>query len=576
METLDLGGVTVQRDHPVPMRDGVTLAADLYCPNGVHEPLPVLLQRTPYNKRFAQTGVYQHPAWYARQGYVVVVQDTRGRFASEGDFVPYACEAEDGVDTIAWAAALPDTTGLVGTIGFSYAGMNQLLTAGLDPPSLACMAVGCASTDFHDGWTYRGGALQLAFVLSWTIQALAAPDAIRRQDLAGARNIRDWALNLSQAFKRPLSAWLKSGELPWFFNDWIKHEARDEYWASLVPPTLHRDITVPCLHVTGWYDTFIEGGLRNFQQLCLESTAGAAQYLVVGPWQHVPWIPLNGIIDHGQTAENPIDDLQLRWFDHWLKGRPLNEVWSKVRYFLMGANCWNEARHWPPRAETCTLYLHSSGCAGSRQRDGRLLLEPPLDQPPDVFVYDPGDPVPSVGGNSCCRADVAPVGAFDQRGVELRNDVLVYTSSPLYADCDVVGAVELVLHAASDAPDTDWTAKLVDVHPDGAAINICDGILRARYRESLALPKPLLPGDIHQYRISLGATAMRFKAGHAIRLEVSSSNFPCYDANPNTGGRLATEEPIDARLATQIVYHQPDRESRLILTVGPSRPSFAP
>ncbi len=296
---------------------------------------------------------------------------------------------------------------------------------------------------------------------------------------------------------------------------------------------------------------------------------------MVGPWQHVPWTPFNGVIDHGPTAENPIDELQLRWFDHWLKGRPINGPWPKVRFFLMGANCWKEAEHWPPRSETCTLYLHSSGSAGSRQCDGRLLLDPPVEQPPDIFVYDPGDPVPSVGGASCCRADIAPIGAFDQRGVELRNDVLVYTSPTLKVDCDVVGAVELVLHAASDAPDTDWTAKLVDVHSDGAAINICDGILRARYRDSLAHPRPLVPGEVYAYRIFLGPTAMRFKAGHAIRLEVSSSNFPCYDANPNTGAALATEDPINAQLATQIVYHQPGRESRLLLTVGQLPPSFA-
>src|SRR5262245_62870830 len=242
MATLDLGGVTVQRDCPVRMRDGVVLTADIYSPSGSHAPRPVLIQRTPYNKLFAQTGVYQHPAGYARDGYVVVVQDTRGRFASGGDFEPYAREAEDGADTIGWAAALPDTTGRVGTFGFSYAGMNQLLAAGLRPPALACMAVGCAGSDFHDGWTYRGGALQLAFVLSWTIQALAGPDAVRRQDRDAARRVHDIAINVPQALKRPLTAWLRSGELPRFFADWIEHEARDDYWASLIPSTLHRDI----------------------------------------------------------------------------------------------------------------------------------------------------------------------------------------------------------------------------------------------------------------------------------------------------------------------------------------------
>lgn len=563
----DFGGVTLERGHDVPMRDGVVLSADLYRPAG-KERFPVLLQRTPYNKTFAQTGVYAHPAWYARQGYVVVVQDVRGRGASGGRFDPYCHEAEDGADTIWWAASLEGTTGQVGTFGFSYAGINQILAAGERPAGLACAAVGMAGHDFYDGWTYRGGALQLAFIVSWTLQALAVPDALKRGDRDTAAVVTKLAADLPTAYRTLFSDLLRTAPLPECFRDWVEHDSYDEFWRRLSPKQALDAMNVPCLHVGGWYDVFIGGTLKNFAALRERAGRHAPQYLVVGPWQHIPWARLNGDVDAGSAGDNCIDRLQIEWFDHWLKGRPLDRSGRAVRYFELGSNVWQEGATWPPAsARPLELFLHSDGRANSLSGDGVLSETALKREPPDIFVYDPSEPVPSIGGASCCRADAAPVGAFDQRAVEIRNDVLVYTGDELEEAVHIAGPVEAVLYASTDAPDTDFTAKLVDVFPDGRAINLCDGIFRARFRSGFELPAPLSPGEVIEYRIDLGATANCFGRGHRIRLEVSSSSFPAYDVNDNTGARAVERESFAARLATQVILHDDAHPSRLRLTV---------
>ena len=261
--------------------------------------------------------------------------------------------------------------------------MNQLLAAGLDPPALACMSVGCAGSDFHEGWTYRGGALQLAFILSWTIQALAGPDAVRRQDRNGPADPR-LGPQCAASAQRPLTAWLKSGELPPFFSDWIDHEARDDYWASLIPSSLYRDIAVPCLHVTGWYDIFVEGGLRNFQRLSLESAAAGTQHLVVGPWQHVPW--MRSMASSTMARQRRTRSMICSSLVQPLaESAAMIEAWPKVRYFLMGADCWQSGE-----LAAAIRKLHPLSplvrMAGSLQSDGRLLLDPPVNSPPIVCL----------------------------------------------------------------------------------------------------------------------------------------------------------------------------------------------
>ncbi len=566
----DFGDVVLDADCAATMPDGVVLKADVYRPARPGR-YPVLLQRTPYNKRFAQTVVYQHPAWYARQGYVVIVQDVRGRYASGGDFNPYRSEAADGAATIDWAAGLNGTTGKVGTYGFSYAGINQLLAAGERPEALACAAAACAGDDFFAGWTYRGGALQLAFLLSWTLEALAIPDALRAGDMDLAARRRQAARNLPSIYATPLPELLKSGLLPDYFRDWIEHDTRDPYWQSVSTAAVYPAIDIPVLHVGGWYDIFLGGTLNNFQALAARHREQPLhQRLLIGPWQHAPWSRRNGAMDYGPAGDNRVDLAQLAWFDHWLKGRPLAADTPPVSYFLMSADTWVDGPAWPPAGvEPRDFFLHSDGRASSLSGSGTLTATSPDSEPPDIFVFDPGNPVPSLGGASCCQAATAPIGIFDQREVEIRNDVLVYTTAPLAedVDVDVVGEVEVILFAVTDAADTDWTAKLVDVEPGGWASNVCDGIVRARYAASLESPSLIAPGTITEFRIALGSTAKRFLKGHSIRLEVSSSSFPTYDINTNTGTRSVEADPWHARLATQTIFHDRDRPSCLRLPV---------
>jgi uncharacterized protein len=571
---LTLGGVAVERGVPATMRDGTVLRADVYRPEESGE-FPVLLMRTPYDKTTAQGLVLQHPAWYARRGYVVAVQDTRGRFASDGQFDPFRSEAEDGADTISWASSLPGSNGKVATYGFSYAGALQLLAAAERPAELACCAPAFTNDDYYDGWTYVGGAFNHAFIISWMVKQLAAADAQKQGNFPGAVSI------LRQGHNFPALYWMQplrdfplfreANVAPYFF-DWIEHDTRDDYWQQVSVRERYDRITVPCLHTGGWYDGFIEGTLANFAALAERAgdDPARAQRLVVGPWEHMPWGRVSGVRNFGEEADSFIDELQAQWFDYWLKGEGDVLDGPPVRLFVMGENRWREADAWPPadvRVEE--WFLRSSGRASSLSGDGALAREAPGDEHPDVYTYNPRTPVPSTGGKSASAADVAPVGPFDQSRVELRNDVLVYSTPPLEQDVEVTGTVELVLYAATDAPDTDWTAKLVDVDESGQAINLCDGIVRARFRESLEHPTPIEPDRVYEYHIRVGSTSNLFRRGHRIRLEVSSSNFPTYDMNANNGQRVGEKVLLKARVATQAVFHDADRASRLRLPVAP-------
>jgi uncharacterized protein len=567
-----VGDARVQRDVPARMRDGTNLRADVYRPQEPGE-YPVLVLRTPYDKTVAQQITYQHPAWYARRGYIVVSQDPRGRFASDGEFRPFRDEAEDTADTIAWAAGLPGGNGKVATYGFSYPGANQLLGAAEGPEALACIAPGFTGSDFYDGWTYVGGAFSLAFVVSWVEPLLALPDALKKGDLQASIALASQAANFPGLYwTQPLKSFplFKDNDVAPYFFEWLEHDTRDEYWQSISIRTRYDRIGVPALHFGGWYDSFIEGTLENYAALAARAGDDPArlQRLVIGPWLHIPWAQYAGVRNFGDDAGNRLDELQLEWFDYWLKGEGDVESWPAVRLFTMGENRWHDHDAWPPRnARVTEWHLHSSGRATSLSGDGVLSREGPSDEPPDVFVYNPGWPVSSVGGRSCCIAEVAPMGPLEQRFAEIRNDVLVYSTSVLEEDVEVTGTVELVLFAATDAVDTDWTAKLVDVAPGGHAINLCDGIVRARYRESLEHPARIERNRVHEYRIRVGSTSNLFRRGHRIRLEVSSSNFPMFDINPNNGQRSGEATLLQAKVATQAVFHDAGRPSRLLLPI---------
>lgn len=563
--------VTLERNVPCVMRDGCTLYADIYRPEG-EGPFPVILMRLPYDKTGAENISYTDPSWYARHGYLVVIQDNRGRCLSEGEFVPFLHEAEDGFDTIEWAARLPGSDGQVGMYGFSYAGATQLLPATLRPPSLRTICPAMTGSQYYEGWTYTQGALSLAFAMSWATQ-LASGNA-RREGEAGAlaqldmafAGITGWHWFLPLAAFPPLSAGFGG-----YFFDWLAHPTYDDYWRRWSIDEDYSRITTPALHVAGWYDVFLAGTVKNYVGLRDGAGTGeaqAGQKLVIGPWLHMPWAPLS---DSPQdVAPTVVDDLQLRWFNHFLKGEESGVLIWPVWLYVMGAEVWRGYESWPPPgARPVRWYLHSGGRANSCFGDGRLSRDEPQDEPPDFFTYDPAYPNQSLGGHSCCFSFVSPMGPADQSASEGTNSVLCYTSAPLPEAMELIGEASVTLHAASSAVDTDWTARLCQVYPDGRSINLKEGIVRARYRESQTEPTLIEPHQVYQYEIALGPIGVHIPAGHRLRLTISSSDFPQWDRNLNTGGPLFGENLTQAVVARQTVLHNAVHASYLTVDTMP-------
>lgn len=564
------GGIRLSRNVAATMRDGTVLRADVYRPAevGVY---PTILMRVPYNKAVAQAPVYQHPTWYARHGYNVVIQDCRGRFASDGDFDPLRAEAEDGYDSVEWAARLPESNGRVGMYGFSYAGATQLLAASLQPPALKCCIPAFTASDYFDGWMYERGALKLSFVTAWTVQMLATHDALRRSGAAAAEMVARHAHDFPAIFRqRPLREFLllkETGAVPSFF-EWLEHDRRDEYWQQISLRDRYDDIEVPCLHIGGWYDVFSRGTIENYAEL--RRRAGAdlrrEQRLIMGPWIHVPWTPEASGPLLGESFANRIDVNQLQWFDQWLNDGETGPA-PRAEYFVMGANEWCAAEAWPPPAAEAELFFDSAGRANSRTGDGLLALTAPQGAAVDVFIYDPGNPVISSGGSSCCNKQVAPMGQGCQAGVESRNEVLLYTSLALSHDIEINGTPRVHLFAATSAADTDWVVRLTEVDQAGRSVNVAQGILRARFRNGLESPALVEPNVPREYVIDMNPTSWRFREGMRIRVQVTSSDFPAHDPNLNTGGNNTSETVFDAVVAIQTVFHDPAHPSRLVLPV---------
>jgi putative CocE/NonD family hydrolase len=569
----------VEHDVAVPMRDGVALLADLYLPDGPG-PWPALLQRTPYNKAggTAVSGMFDTRR-AVRAGYAVVIQDVRGRYVSPGEFEPFANELADGYDTVEWVAAQPWCNGRVGMFGNSYVGATQWLAAIARPPHLAAIAPTVTAADYHEGWLYQGGAFELGFGGTWgAALALAqlsraadwntADPAVQRQfdamdGLGGAL----WSL--------PLGEIAALAALP-AFQDWLAHPDLDDYWRRWRIADHYAHLDLPAFHTGGWYDIFLGGTLHNYTGMragAATPAARAAQRLTVGPWQHfMPFDNKVGEWNFGQRAAAATldwDGLLLRWLDWTLKGEANGtDDDLPVRLFVMGENRWRSENEWPLRRAVPTpYYLRGGGRANSRHGDGWLSLAPPAEEPADHYVYNPRDPVPTRGGGLCCSLVWSPAGVYDQRPVEDRPDVLVYSTPSLDRAIEVTGPITVTLYAATSAADTDWTAKLVDVHPDGYAQNLTDGILRARYRHGPERPTPLMPGAVERYEIDLWATSNVFLPGHRLRLEISSSNFPRFDRNPNTGARATGE--ADLQPAFQTICHDSARPSHVTLPVVP-------
>ena len=562
----EVAGIHAEMNVAITMRDGVTLRANIFRP-AEGGPVPALVLRIPYNKDAAQTYVYAHPAWYARHGYAVLVQDSRGRYASEGEFYPLRLDGEDGFDTIEWCAAQSWCDGKVGSYGFSIPGINQLLAAHLRPPSLITAIPAFYPSGMHDGFLYRGGALSLATLAQWAV-VIAADAAIRKDDIeALAQVVPADQLSGKWHSGTPLKDtpfFTTPDSLP-FIADYLAHPGQDDYWQEWNLPSRLGNIDISCLHVSGWYDTFIDKTMEIYE--AFSAAAQAEHRLLVGPWYHIPWTQQVGAIDYGWEARNFVDDYQIAWFDAQLKGdRSKLDALPMVRIFVTGANEWRDYDAWPLAGTSAeNWYLHSSGRANSLSGDGSLSPQVPGEEGADFFIYGPEGPVQSLGGHSCCLPDRAPMGPEDQRQVEYRNDVLVYSSMPLETSLFIAGKVNAVLHAASSAVDTDFTVKLCDVAPDGTAINITEGIIRARYRESLEREAMLEPNAIYEFAISVGVACHCFAAGHRVRVEVSSSNFPHFDRNPNNGKPFGEDNVMVT--ASQTVFHDSARASHIELPV---------
>ena len=554
--------VTIEHDVECRLPDGVVLRADVYRP-AVEVSLPVLLMRLPYGKTTAGANWgYAHPAWYASRGYVVAVQDVRGRYASDGEFTPFAHEAADGYDSVEWAGGLPGSNGKVGMYGFSYPGATQLLAAASQPPSLGAIAPGFTSAQFYDGWTYSGGALSLASVTAWA-SFLAVETARRRgDDIAHAGLLGALGAAPAMYWKLPLRDYLPllDVDAP-YFRDWLEHPSFDDYWRSTAVDQDFSRIAVPALHTGGWYDIFHAGTVANFRGI-----RAPGQKLLIGPWQHSPWRAIT-VGPRKDVGANEVDDWHLRFFDEVLKGERSGVFDHAGRVFVLGEN-WRDVDGWPPTGTVETsYYLHSGGRANSAYGDGLLSLDAPADERADVYLYDPLMPSLSYGGHSCCAEAIAPMGPADQEPYEASKGVLVYTTEPLQHDLVLLGDAAVDLYASSTALDTDFTARLCVVDRDGTSTNLKEGIIRARFRDSFAEPLLLEPGEVYRFSIRLGPIAARLEAGQRIRLDVASSDFPQWDRNLNTGGPLGLEPASAAVVATQAVFHDSARPSRLRLPV---------
>jgi uncharacterized protein len=552
------------------MRDGVAFRADIYRPDSDGK-FPVLLQRTPYNK--AETVDFGYRA--ASRGYVVIIQDVRGRYTSDGDWYTFIHEAEDGYDTIEWAAALPYSNGKVGMFGESYVGATQMLAATAHPPHLAGICPIVTASNYHEGWTYQGGAFEQWFSESWT--SILAQDTLNRQ-VKKASDARE-SENVLPLTRYPLFNSSTPGAiseatsvLAPYFLDWLEHPSYDDYWRRINLEERYSDVRVPALHVAAWYDLFLGGSLRNYAGLKARAATQDArdgQRLLVTIGGHAGSGQKIGQLDFGpEAAKYSDDEITLLWYDFLFKGVQ-NEFANgkRVKIFVLGLNQWRFEDDWPlARAKSTEYFLHSQTSADSSEGDGVLSTTPPASENADKFTYDPAKPVPTIGGPLCCGEHLAP-GPYNQSKLEERDDVLIYSTPPLEHDLEVTGPVHLDFFASSSAVDTDFTAKLVDVSTDGSAINLTEGILRARYRDSQESATPLTPGKVYPLTIDLWATSNLFRAGHRIRLEISSSNFPRFDRNLNTGESAATSSKMDT--ATNTILHDAQHPSALVLPIVP-------
>jgi hypothetical protein len=561
MPLVDCGsGIRLERGVVCKLSDGVSLVSDHYYPAD-DGPWPTLLMRQPYGRDIASTVVYAHPVWFARAGYHVAIQDVRGRGDSGGVFYPFLHESQDGAETIAWLRKHSASNGRIGMYGFSYQGATQLLAAAEQPEGLKCIAPHMTATDLYHGWFYHQGALRLSSALGWGIQMLRE-DARRR----GLREASDrlettWTDLRSQAAHAPYGAHaaISDPALPSYVRDWFFHRDPGEYWSAQDISNRLDRIQVPALHVSGWFDTYLEGSIAGY--LGLRSGAGSElarenQFLIAGPWMHIPWGDRVGDVKLGDRANIDINEILLRWFNNWLRDSHEFENEPRVRYFALGRNEWRRVEEWPEGARF-PLYLRSAGNANSRKGNGRLSCDAPdCDEPNDIFIYDPEVPVIAPGGTQALS------GPFDQGALELGNNLLVFTSEPVAREMEFLGQPTMKLFAASSAPSADFTAKIARITENGRCEFVSIGIARSSW---LFSHRTYAPDKIHLWEFTLEPIAVVLAPGERLRLEIASSAFPLYDRNPSTDVPPQLADSWNWQRSTQQVLHSPTHPSALFL-----------
>ncbi len=540
------------------MRDGVKLSADVFRPD-VKGQFPVILTRTPYRTvEGFQDAQNEEARFFAQHGYAYVIQDCRGKNDSEGVYRPFLDDDRvDGYDTVVWATRQPWSNGKVGTVGASYAAWNQWQTATLRPPGLKTMVCTVALPDPVLNVPYQNGALVL-----WMSEWMALIEGRRNTKTTSVNDARKnfWHLpirSIDEQFGRKDSR---------IWQEWVAHPSADSYWrAAFYQDKLDR-VRLPVLHVTGWYDDDIIGTHINYLAMTGSSRdekTRKSQKLIIGPWQHTVNVKRKlGEVDFGESALVNLRGTKLRWFDRWLKGAD-NGIDKEplVDIFTTGRNSWSKGSRWPyPNARPTRYYLHSKGRANTYSGDGMLSTAKPASEPDDAYVYDPGDPAPNIDD------DGNPAeGPFDQRPVERRNDVLVYSTPPLADELEVSGRITVSLFASTSRRDTDFWAQLTDVHPSGFSMHLTEGIIRGRYRKSLENAQLLTPGEVNEFSIDLWIISNAFQLGHRMRLDISSSSFPKYDRNPNTGSAFGQDSEL--LIAEQRVFHDLKHPSSVTLPI---------
>lgn len=522
-------------------RDCVRLDADVYRPEASGE-FPVLLMRQPYGRAIASTVVYAHPTWYASHGFIVVIQDVRGRGTSEGDFRLFEHEVADGFDTVEWAARLPQSNGRVGMYGFSYQGMTQLFAAQAQPPTLQAIAPAMVGYHPDADWAYENGALLLQAGVGWAIQ-LAAETARLKGDTAAFQALYRASRQLPLDDLTPACPDVLRRYGPEsFWHDWLQHPPTDSYWQTITPQL--EAVDLPMFHIGGWFDPYLRGDVRLYQEMVARSQW--PQPLWIGPWGHLPWSRYVGSRDFGPKAESPIDRLQVQWFAHWLKDEPAPFLDQPlVNWFEMGRDRWRAFESWPEGDRQC-WHLTSSGLAAMHTGDGKLLqAQAPLTVGQsaaasetasiDTWVHDPWRPVLALGGHAAL-----PAGGFDQAAMDSRSDVLTYTSDPLEQDLAVAGHIEVSLRCQSDRPSFDLSVTLSEVRADGRVYNLTQGY--KRFVNS--------PDTWQTCQLSLHPTCFVCPQGHALRLSISAAKFPAYTINPGTPIPEQNSRMIDAQIIT--------------------------